>query len=282
MFEHAVVGVDFSTAGEAMISTLHHLKQLGTNRLTLVHGVRQHYVPTDSPGAIRGHEERLAGLAAELAEQGFETEAEVVVDDPAAGLERIANDRNASLIVVGSRGHSRATTFFVGSVAWGVVRRARRPVLLRRLPGSENGEASPPAEFTRVIYPTDFSEPAARAFEYVSGLAEKQIIRRFQLLHIGDQVREVRTGEPASADSVPRLEELADRLRAAGATEVETGAPSGAPFREIVERADADPSNLIVMGTHGRGFVGDVFIGSVSHEVVRRSRGSVLLIGKGS
>lgn len=279
MFEHAVVGVDFSPAGDAMIETLEHLRQLGTRRLTLVHGVRQDFVPADSPGTMRSHRERLDQVAARLAERGFEADAEVVVDDPAAALERIADAQGASLIVVGSRGHSRAATFFVGSVAWGVVRRARRPVLLRRLPGSEGAEVAPPVEFQRVIHPTDGSEPAELAFGCVEEFARKGIIQRFLLLHVGSQIEEVRTGRPVGERDLPRLEELAARLRDAGAHEVAVETPSGSPFREILERADAEAGSLIVMGTHGRGFVGGVFLGSVSHEVVRRSRGSVLLVG---
>jgi nucleotide-binding universal stress UspA family protein len=52
----------------------------------------------------------------------------------------------------------------------------------------------------------------------------------------------------------------------------------GKPAREIVERVQDGDYDLIVMGTHGRGRMGDAVVGSVSREVVHRSRTPVLLV----
>jgi nucleotide-binding universal stress UspA family protein len=52
----------------------------------------------------------------------------------------------------------------------------------------------------------------------------------------------------------------------------------GKPAREIVQRVESGNYDLIVMGTHGRGRVGEAVVGSVSREVVHRSRTPVLLV----
>jgi nucleotide-binding universal stress UspA family protein len=52
----------------------------------------------------------------------------------------------------------------------------------------------------------------------------------------------------------------------------------GKPAREIVQRVESGDYDLIVMGTHGRGRVGEAVVGSVSREVVHRSRTPVLLV----
>jgi nucleotide-binding universal stress UspA family protein len=52
----------------------------------------------------------------------------------------------------------------------------------------------------------------------------------------------------------------------------------GRPSREIAERVAQGDFDLIVMGTHGRGRVGEVVLGSVSREVLHRARTPVLLV----
>jgi nucleotide-binding universal stress UspA family protein len=52
----------------------------------------------------------------------------------------------------------------------------------------------------------------------------------------------------------------------------------GRPSREIAECVAKGDFDLIVMGTHGRGRVGEVVLGSVSREVLHRARTPVLLV----
>jgi nucleotide-binding universal stress UspA family protein len=52
----------------------------------------------------------------------------------------------------------------------------------------------------------------------------------------------------------------------------------GKPAREIAQRVADGDYDLVVMGTHGRGRLGDAVLGSVSREVLHRSRTPVLLV----
>jgi nucleotide-binding universal stress UspA family protein len=52
----------------------------------------------------------------------------------------------------------------------------------------------------------------------------------------------------------------------------------GVPFQEIVRIADEEDVGMIVLGTHGRSAIGEVLLGSVSQEVVRRARQSILVV----
>ena len=52
----------------------------------------------------------------------------------------------------------------------------------------------------------------------------------------------------------------------------------GGPYVEIVRCAQESDIDLIVMGTHGRGFVAHILIGSVAEKVVRRSPCPVLTV----
>jgi nucleotide-binding universal stress UspA family protein len=52
----------------------------------------------------------------------------------------------------------------------------------------------------------------------------------------------------------------------------------GPPGEEIVSAAAREKADMIVMGTHGRGLVGRVLMGSVAHRVVAGSEVPVLLV----
>jgi nucleotide-binding universal stress UspA family protein len=49
----------------------------------------------------------------------------------------------------------------------------------------------------------------------------------------------------------------------------------GSPGREIIARADEWLPDLIVVGSHGRAALGELFFGSVSQKVVNEARCSV-------
>lgn len=52
----------------------------------------------------------------------------------------------------------------------------------------------------------------------------------------------------------------------------------GPPSAEILAAADAEDAQMIVMGTHGRGFLGRVLMGSVAQRVLTEAKVPVLLV----
>jgi len=75
-----------------------------------------------------------------------------------------------------------------------------------------------------------------------------------------------------------RLERLRDELTRQGATSVDIEIPYGSPTQEILRLAAEDEDTLIVMGGQGRGFIREVFLGSVSHNVARYAAVPVLIV----
>jgi nucleotide-binding universal stress UspA family protein len=80
----------------------------------------------------RSGAEEVAKEGAELASAaGFEAQAETASGDPAwRQIVEIAEERDASLIVIGSRGHSGLSYVLLGSVATAVSQHSKRPVLI--------------------------------------------------------------------------------------------------------------------------------------------------------
>lgn len=73
------------------------------------------------------------------------------------------------------------------------------------------------------------------------------------------------------------VEAVVQRARAGGATA--TGLTwDGDAGESIVEASEAEAADLIVVGTHERGTVGRLFLGSVSDHVVRHARCPVMVV----
>ena len=54
--------------------------------------------------------------------------------------------------------------------------------------------------------------------------------------------------------------------------------PLGHPVEEILKAADDEGCDVIVLGTHGKGFLEQTFIGSVAGSVLKRTRKPVFII----
>lgn len=67
-----------------------------------------------------------------------------------------------------------------------------------------------------------------------------------------------------------------ERALAHGAPQVETRLLQGVAPEEICSFANREFADLIVVGTHGRGFVGRMLVGSVAEKVVRTASVPVL------
>ena len=85
------------------------------------------------------------------------------------------------------------------------------------------------------------------------------------------QVSAVREAEEYLAGAVRRLK---DR----GVTNVETHVWYGPPAAAIVEAAQVQKVDLIIMSTHGRSGIGRLILGSVAESVLRGTRTPILVV----
>jgi len=278
MFRNLLVSLDLSPATEALVSSLPGMREFDTEELTLVHVAKPLRDPvSESLREIENLRTRLGGLAERLREYGFAVQVEVPSGSPAAEVVKSARHKEADVIMVGTRSHTRISEAFVGSVAWEVVRRAQRPVLLQRI---EANRPDPEAALRsrgsglpdHVIHPTDFSDVALGARPWLSALARKGV-PRFTLLHVLPT-----DAADGRAEATKRLEEIADVLSSDGATDIRVVVKLGVPFEEVLSAGAKSPDSLVVMGTQGRGFLPEIVMGSVSRQVVRHASARILLI----
>jgi nucleotide-binding universal stress UspA family protein len=139
----------------------------------------------------------------------------------------------------------------------------------------------------KIICPTDFSEPARLALEAGMELAEK-FSAELVLVHVLSPIPAIAAGgynlEKVRADlekeARQRMEKTVAEL-SAKTLEVSSHIVDGVgtrPSEYIVELADKEGADLIVMATHGQSGWGRVFFGSVAERVVRLAECPVLTV----
>jgi nucleotide-binding universal stress UspA family protein len=228
----------------------------------------------------------VEGLRKQLQEAGFAAEAKTTSGISYREAYRLAWDHGCELVVVECRYDTIAGEMLGGGIAASVIHHLAIPTLLVRMDVSDTGDGKSvpgkPCDFTgHALYPTDFSESADRAFTCLEELAAHGL-KQVTLMHVQEKARIYphlmeKLDEFNTIDS-ERLKYLEERLRNKGVTSVETRLAFGNPAIEILKAVRNMNPSFVVMGSQGRGFVSELFLGSVSHNLARLSPAPLLLI----
>ena len=141
-------------------------------------------------------------------------------------------------------------------------------------------------DIKRILVPFDFSTNSRRALDYAHGLALK-FDAALHLVHVceiaGLRAPALDGYAIASADWSQRLGQEAEQqlltiTSALSDVTVTTEVLFGRPAPAIIEAADTNGADLIVMGTHGHGAVMHLLMGNVAERVVRGAPCPVLTV----
>ena len=143
-------------------------------------------------------------------------------------------------------------------------------------------------EIQRILVPTDFSPASDIALQYAIDMAPR-LGSQIDLLHVVDDASFAAASPDGLLFEVPgirqrliqdaaiRLKESVDRCNAAGLVTTDE-VVVGKPARIIAQAATSRGTDLIVMGTHGRGAFAHLVLGSVAERVVRTAPCAVLTV----
>jgi nucleotide-binding universal stress UspA family protein len=201
---------------------------------------------------------------------------------PSQQINQAASECGADLVVLGSHGKSELADLGLGSTAERVVRGAPCPVFtVRAKPEywSSTGDQprTPSPSVRHILAPVDFSDCSLEALDYATQLAS-QLHADMTILHVMEPVYydlELGSGqimeEPVKRkESEERLAALADKLASSG-LDINTHVRGGVAPDAIVAAAYHIPTDLIVMGTHGRRGLSRFSSGSVAEAVLRQA-----------
>lgn len=217
---------------------------------------------------------QLAAMAAARAELGMALhdcvppsviDALVVSTGPAADiLEAVIAETGASILVLGGKHHSRLGRWLGGSTVQQMVRRTSVPMLVTA------GEMRARPRVMVAVDPSYAAVPTVRqavAFARILGSP-------LHALHVIDPA-------PAIAELPPNWSrEIVERDVWPSIPLVEEAKVirEGTPFDTIVSEAAAWRADVIVVGSHGKGWVDRMLIGSVTEDLLNNLPCAVLVV----
>ncbi len=250
-----------------------------------------------------GPETYLEGIASRLRAEGVRVRISLLPMDAAEGIADEASFSNVDLIVMTPRARKGLDALLHTSVTWQVLRQGTAPILACKATKQKDAAAEAqhlPRFLTDprapIVVPLDGSLAAesalplaaelARAFgnPLVLARAQEQPVPAFP---VGTGIGPIQMGgDSLLVAQATRQAEVATRayladkqaeLRKAGLqAQYEMGLGPAASFiEEVAQRRQA---GLIVMASHGRGWLGRLVLGSVAEKVLREAEVPVLLV----
>jgi nucleotide-binding universal stress UspA family protein len=143
-------------------------------------------------------------------------------------------------------------------------------------------------QFKAILHPTDFSECAAAAAKYAYTLASR-LDCEVHLLHVVPEIlpviipeygtalwpeeflQEAEKGAQSSLELLPS-EKWMQQVNTVRAVR------RGPAAVKIIDYADENDVDLIILGTHGRSGLAHVLMGSVAERIVRKSNRPVMTV----
>jgi nucleotide-binding universal stress UspA family protein len=249
-----------------------------------------HLVQAIPPVAFGRAASLLRGLAqpaldeqkAKLQALGLRVEVHTPQGEPVAAILHVAGREKIGMIAVSSFSTGLFVEALVHPLADALLHQCAFPLLGLGCRG--DGDACLPLDQVfggRVLFPTDFSGCAAHALERL-----REIVARTGAEVVAMHVQEKRRIFPYLADRLEefdrtdreRLENLGRDLRTAGARAVGQEVELGHAGPAICDAARRLAATLVVLGTRGRGWGEELFVGSVAHHVARHAPCPVLLV----
>jgi nucleotide-binding universal stress UspA family protein len=284
MFETVLVPTDFSKYSQKVLECVGGLPGVKKVILLNVIGPSDPLARVWDPGArLEEAKEKLAEQAKFLEAQGLEVKqrAEPMLEGEIfRKIQAVSDEEGVSLVVMGARGKGFVENILLGNVAKKTLRYDDEHLLLMRykmLEGGEDLEEHCAMIFSKVLCPTDFSEPSDEAINFIKGIKG---VREAVLFHV------ISSGESQEHIDA-KMKEADEKLNAVKAEFEKAGIKAsvqvvvGSPAEEIIEAAEKEDVSLVAMSSHGKGWVKQLIVGSVAYEVSKNGTRPVLVVRAG-
>ncbi|TVR15205.1 MAG: universal stress protein [Balneolaceae bacterium] len=294
-FVHAIVALDQSEASDLIIETLPHFKKLGTKKVTLVTVVSVPFTGERTEFNTKPYYQKLKAYRKQLEEHDFVVEIDLRSGTyfyPPTEILASADEHDGDFVIISNRGQSKVQEMLLGSTASEVLQRSRIPVYLINIDMEADDEnpnerrlvitKSVEKTLNHVMHATDFSDTANRAFDVIRDLDSEGKIDKFSFVHVQGH-HAIALKDPASFDTLTaksqeQLEDMRNSLSDKTRNNSEIIITFGTPGKEIISAIEDSGATLVVMGSQGKGFVHEFFLGGVSSQVTRFSKVPVLLV----
>jgi nucleotide-binding universal stress UspA family protein/nitrite reductase/ring-hydroxylating ferredoxin subunit len=253
-YEKIVIGTDGSATAGVAERVAVELARAANAELVIVSAY------TDEESKLLSEEAVSAGRERSEA-SGVRADTQAIEGEPAAALTEAADRGNADLVVVGDVGLGGPKRFRLGGIADQVSHAMPCDLLIVRTAARD--PAKTPGVYARVLIATDGSPTADRAARVGNDLATA-VGAEVELLHVGDETM----GRILLRDTAQRL----------GNEEMPRRTLEGDPGDRIVEVAEAQGHDLVVVGNKGMSGAMRFLLGAVPDKVSHIAPCDVLVV----
>jgi len=296
MFKKILFPISFEEFSMEVLKSVSCLQAGGLEEVVLLHVIHTESLYTDLDWGVvfntdlieREARKRLEDYAEFLESQNIRSKIRITKGRRAPEIMKVAADEEVSLIVAGRQKRGILGELFVGSITHQIIRKSAVPVLIAKYHTVKEIEGEVREfvctdMFRKILYPTDWSACAERAGEYLRPLRQVGAAEVLAVHVIGDWFTEAEyvtdtVRSELQVESEDKLKILEKELNESGFRVRTMLLEGGRTYQEIVELASEEDVSLIVMGSHGRGFVSETLWGSVSQRVAEHSEKPVLIV----
>ncbi len=279
MFEKVLVPTDFSKHAKKVIECVGEIP--GIKQVVLLSVLSRSVITRvwDPVAELKEVEARLMEEKKLIADPSIEVKVRavsVLEGEIANAVQRVADEENASLVAMGARGKSRIQSVLLGSVSRNSLRYGDTHLLIMRYKVLESGEMEKHCArvFSRVLFPTDFSQPAEVALSFlkdIKGIGELVLLN---VVSTGETDEEIEENETMAKK---KIDEIAVELEKSG-MKVTAKVVVGHPVETIRTVAEEEDVSLIAMSSQGAIAIKKGRIGSTAYDVANSVDKPVLIL----
>ncbi|MBN2515014.1 MAG: universal stress protein [Deltaproteobacteria bacterium] len=142
--------------------------------------------------------------------------------------------------------------------------------------------------FEKILLPTDFSDVAEKALNFVKQLKDAgtqevvilhvikknspEVIAQYSSIRDFEEVE-----KEVEGDARKRISRIEKELKECGFN-VQVRIETGFPFSEILRVETEENVSAIVIGSHGLSNIKEMLLGSVSESVIRKSKNPIIVV----
>jgi nucleotide-binding universal stress UspA family protein len=292
LFNKLLAATDFSASAEQAVrraallakqhdATLHLMHVVPTLTWTMFGRALVEHPLVAEKNLFLAAKERLSNLAEDCADRyGIAVQSHVDIGRPYQRIAEYVTTHGIDMAVLGPHADNPVRDVFIGSTASRFVRRGA--------PSAQMVCSASADHYRRMLVAVDFSDASRLSMEAAASLAPEAVIH---ILHVFDVlfegkmlyanvgpevIQQYRDG--AEAEAWRMMNEFTNELALPGS--VLPVVRSGNPAQRIIEEAQTQQADLNVMGKRARSELDQLYLGSVTENVLHKTDRDLLLVAQ--
>jgi universal stress protein A len=282
-YQHALISIDLFEHYENFLTRALSYAQRYAEQVTIIYATP--FLPTLAPYAMDMQESfateasRKMELLRERFQLGDDVACVMQLGNPKYVVTGYAKEHGVDIVLCGSHG-KQGMALFLGSTSNAIVHQADCDVLTIRLDEEGHCLKATDENYHRVLLATDFYDDASQVVHTFLKVAGDDLPNAAIVTVVPDTAMLAMTYMPDLENEITQkvkthLRNFQDKH---GLSDQNLFVRAGQPKLEILKAAQDHDSDLIILGSHGRGTVMSLFLGSTANAILHGAQSDVLIV----